>query len=298
MAHRILLQTTIPPVEDDWHIGRFGLLRDHLAGLTDASGASLFEVVARDRAPLPGSDPVLATIDQSDFDQLWLFAVDVGDGLTPEECAAIGRFRQSGRGLMVTRDHMDLGSSICSIGGVGRAHYFHSRQLDPDAQRNTIDDRDTGYILWPNYHSGANGDVQAIRPEGAVHPLLFDPESSDGILRVLPAHPHEGGIGVPSGATNARVIATGESKITGNRFNLAVAFEAGDDGGRAVAQSTFHHFCDYNWEVAAGCPSFVSEPPGDALACSPALQRAVRRYATNLALWLAGSDPARIPAAG
>jgi hypothetical protein len=298
MAHRILLQTTIPPTEDDWHIGRFALLRDHLAGLTDASGAPLFDVVARDRAPLPGPDPVLSTIDRSDFDQLWLFAVDVGDGLTTEDCAAIGRFRQGGRGLMVTRDHMDLGSSICSIGGVGQAHYFHSRQRDPDAQRHAIDDRDTDYILWPNYHSGANGDVQTIRPEGAVHPLLFDPDAADAVLRVLPAHPHEGGVGVPPGVKDARVIATGQSRITGNRFNLAVAFEAGDEGGRAVAQSTFHHFCDYNWDVAAGCPSFVSEPPGDALARSPALQRAVRRYATNVALWLAGHDPAHHPVAG
>jgi hypothetical protein len=27
---RILLQTTIAPTEDDWHIGRFGLLRDYI----------------------------------------------------------------------------------------------------------------------------------------------------------------------------------------------------------------------------------------------------------------------------
>ncbi len=27
---KILLQTTIPYTENDWHIGRFSLLRDHL----------------------------------------------------------------------------------------------------------------------------------------------------------------------------------------------------------------------------------------------------------------------------
>jgi hypothetical protein len=35
---------------------------------------------------------------------------------------------------MVTRDHMDLGSSVCMLGGVGAAHYFHSRNPDPDPE--------------------------------------------------------------------------------------------------------------------------------------------------------------------
>ena len=35
---RILLQTTIPFVEDDWHIGRFSLLAEYLSSLKDDSG--------------------------------------------------------------------------------------------------------------------------------------------------------------------------------------------------------------------------------------------------------------------
>ncbi|WP_200955588.1 hypothetical protein [Sphingomonas sp. Root241] len=31
---RILLQTTIPGIEDDWNIGRFSMLRDYLAELS------------------------------------------------------------------------------------------------------------------------------------------------------------------------------------------------------------------------------------------------------------------------
>ena len=46
---RILLQTTIPSVEDDWNIERFSLLREHLASLTDDGGNPRYEVVARDR---------------------------------------------------------------------------------------------------------------------------------------------------------------------------------------------------------------------------------------------------------
>ena len=34
----VLLQTTIPPIEDDWNINRFSLLREHLSSLTDDDG--------------------------------------------------------------------------------------------------------------------------------------------------------------------------------------------------------------------------------------------------------------------
>jgi hypothetical protein len=289
---KILLQTTIPPVEDDWHIGRFSMLRDHLAGLVDADGAPLCAVTARDRAAPGAPDPVLSTIDRSDYDQLWLFAVDVGDGLAPEDCAAIGRFRRMGRGLLVTRDHMDLGSSLCTLGGIGDAHYFHSSNPDPDPTRHTIDDRVTRAISWPNYHSGANGDYQHIAVASPPHPVLHDPDSPDGLIHFLPAHPHEGAVGAPAGDASARVIATGTSQASGRSFNIAVAFEPGAEGGPGVAQSTFHHFADYNWDPSNGCPSFVSEAPGDGIARNPDAQRSIRRYVRNLAVWLAGRSPA------
>jgi len=288
MVERILIQTTIPPIEDDWHVGRFSMLTDHLRGLTGADGAALYEVAARDRAAGPdGFDPLLANLDESDFDQLWLFAVDAGDGLTSGECAAISRFRAKGGGLMVTRDHMDLGSSVCTLGGVGKAHHFHSQNPEPDEARHKPDDIDTPEILWPNYHSGANGDFQAITPEGAVHPVLRDPEALGGVLAFLPAHPHEGAVSAPTDEPSARVIATGVSQTSGARFNLAVAFEPQPGGaGAAVAQSTFHHFCDYNWDPRAGCPSFVSEPPSDRIVTDPRGLRAAHRYVANLAAWL------------
>jgi hypothetical protein len=285
---RILLQTTIVTTADDWHVGRFSMLRDHLAGLTDAAGEPLCEVTARDRTAPGTPDPVLSTLDGSDFDELWLFAVDTGDGLDQEDCAAISRFRAKGGGLLVTRDHMDLGCSVCTLGGVGEAHFFHSKHQEPDAARHVVDDRVTTDISWPNYHSGANGDFQEIAIVEPVHPVLRDPGARDGLIRYLPAHPHEGAVGVPAGDASARVIATGTSRASGREFNIAVAFEPSAAGGPALAQSTFHHFANYNWDPEMGCPSFVSEAPGDALSQSPEAQRSVRRYVRNLALWLAG----------
>jgi hypothetical protein len=288
---RILLQTTIPPIADDWNIGRFSMLRDFLAGLADSDGVPLFAVTARDRTAPGAPDPLLSKIDRSDFDELWLFAVDEGDGLDEEDCAAISRFRKSGGGLLVARDHMDLGSSVCNLGGIGKAHFFHSKNVDPDETRHVIDDRETPQILWPNYHSGANGDFQEIEVVGKPHPLLHDPSARDGLIHYLPAHPHEGAVGAPPDDPSARVIATGTSRASGKTFNIAVAFEPSADGGPAIAQSTFHHFADYNWDIAAGSPSFVSEVPGDGLAHSPEARRSTRQYVRNLALWLAGRSP-------
>jgi hypothetical protein len=285
---RILLQTTRPTIEDDWHVGRFSMLRDMLAGLRDSDGAPMTRVTARDRDTATGPDPVLSTLDESDYDQLWLFAVDTGDGLDAEDCAAVSRFRAKGGGLMVTRDHMDLGSSVCTLGGVGAAHYFHSTNPEPDPDRHCIDDSETPTISWPNYHSGANGDFQSIEIVGELHPVLMDPEAEGGVLRYLPAHPHEGAVGAPPDDPSARVIATGKSALTGRPFNIAVAFEPSEAGGPAIAQSTFHHFADYNWDPAAGAPTFVTEPPSDVLPRTPEARRSTQLYARNLALWLAG----------
>jgi hypothetical protein len=284
---KILLQTTIVPTEDDWSIARFGRLAELLADAVGADGERLYDVTARDRGPLDAPDPVLSTLDESDFDQLWLFAVDIGDGLTPEDCAAITRFRDAGGSLMVTRDHMDLGSSICTLGGVGAAHYFHTQNRNPDPAMQVRDDPWTTMISWPNFHSGANGDYQTIDPVQPVHPVLRDPASPTGAIRHLPSHPHEGGVLAPEGS-DARVIATGRSKATGHVFNIAVAFA----DGRAIAQSTFHHFADYNWDVRAGCPSFVSEAPGDGLANNPQALADTHRYVLNLAEWLGARDRA------
>jgi len=289
---RILLQTTIPAVEDDWNIERFSMLREYLASLTDEDGDPLYDVVARNREMnANGDDAVLALLDRLAFDELWLFAVDVGNGLSPGDCAAITRFRKRGGGILCTRDHQDLGSSLCTLGGLGAAHFFHSRNPDPDDSRHARDDELTGYITWPNYHSGRNGDYQPIQPVGPVHELLRDPASSR-VVEYFAAHPHEGAVGVPDGARNARVIATGSSRTTGREFNLAVAFDRETDAdgnllGRGVAESSFHHFADYNWDPAWGAPSFVSEPPGDGMKREPRAASDVKTYVRNLAAWLA-----------
>jgi len=279
---RILLQTSIPFAADDWHVGRFALLAEELRGMRADDGRPLVELTTRNREPdADGHDRVLATIADSDFDQVWLIAVDTGGdtGISDDECRALSAFRARGGALFSTRDHQDLGASICNLGGIGAAHFFHTMQNDPDASRNTRDDPYTTNIDFPNYHSGANGDVQHVTAATPEHPVMHG-------VATLPSHPHEGGVGAPADDAHARVVVQGVSQATKRPFNIAVAFESDGTSGRGWAESTFHHFCDYNWDTSRGCPSFVSETPSNAIAENPSLLDDTRRYVHQLVRWL------------
>jgi len=288
---KVLLQTTTPRRRDDWSIDSLTLLSEHLGSL-DEDGTRI-EVVARNRETPPGDpDAVLSRLDESDFDELWLFALDTGEGLSRGDCAGIARFRERGGGILTTRDHQDLGSSLSTLGGIGRAHFFQTRNPEPDPARRRADDRGTPTITWPNYHSGRNGDFQRIRPAEPVHELLVHPKSASGVIEYFPAHPHEGAVDVPEGDAIARVIATGTSLATRRSFNLAVAFDRSIDAqgnalGRSVAESSFHHFADYNWDTSHRAPSFVTEPEGNGMKTQPQALEDIHQYVTNLAFWLA-----------
>lgn len=283
----LLLQTTIEGNPDDWDISRFSRLGGFLSQLRNHDGQLAFRVTARNRDRRGQPDTILSKLPDSGFDQLWLLATDGGDGLTPADCAGISRFRELGGRLLVARDHMDLGSSVCGLGGVGAAHHFH--RINPERKdRCRLDNLHSPGISWPNYQSGANGDFQRVKPVGHIHPVMRDRHSATGVIQYLPAHPHEGAVSAPPGDSGARVIAEGESLASGRRFNIAVAFERSDHGARAIAQSSFHHFIDYNWDTTAGCPSVVAERPGDAMARFPEALRSTHQYVSNVAFWLAG----------
>lgn len=290
----ILLQTTIPFAEDNWHIGRFSLLSNELTSMKDEAGNLVCEVTARNReTDSAGNDPVLSTLDKTDFDELWLFAIDSGDGLSVPDCQGITRFRQRGGGVMATRDHEDLGISLCTLGGIGRAHFFHTKHPEPDPSRHAPDDTETTSISWPNYHSGANGDYQTIKVTSPHEVLRRRSGSADDLIQFFPAHPHEGAVGVPENEEHAQVIATGESQVTHRPFNLMVAFDSAPDEhgntlGRGLAESSFHHFVDYNWNTDMGCPSFLEEPPGDGYKRNPQALEDIKTYVRNAAVWLAG----------
>jgi hypothetical protein len=284
---KILLQTTIEQAADDWSIERFSILADLLSETEGQQGKKLFQVTARNRENLAsGDDRILRKLDEADFDQIWLFGVDVGGGLGSEDCTAIGRFRKRGGGIFTSRDHQDLGISFCNLGGVGAANHFHSRNPEADSARLREDDTDTPTISWPNYHSGKNGDSQRVDVVSPLHPIMRNPANPSGRIEYLPAHPHEGAISVPTGEKQARVIAVGKSLKTSRPFNLTIAFDR-NGSGRAVVDSSFHHFADYNFDPRIGSPSFVNEVPGYGLMENASALEDARTYVRNIARWLA-----------
>jgi hypothetical protein len=285
MLTRILLKTTIPSVEDDWNISRFSLLARHLRALKDSSGNALYRIEARDRVENDhGDDSDLEQAAAGDFDQLWLIAADETGALTSTDVENIARFRARGGGVLLTRDHQDLGACLTRLGTLGATQYFQTANPDPDESRRCTDDTETPSITWPNFHSGSNGDLQAINAVEPLHALMQTASGSP--LQRLPAHPHEGAVGVPDTLQHAaRVVAQGRSRITGATFNLCVAVEEAGLG-RAVSDSSFHHFCDYNWDPRMGCPSFVNEPAGDGVLSTPDALNDARRYVENIAGWL------------
>lgn len=287
MAVRILLKTTIPFVEDDWHIGRFSLLTEHLSSLKGADGKRLYEVSAANRVTPQAGDSDLEAAALGAFDQVWLIATDTVDALTDGDVHNLQAMRARGGGLFVTRDHQDLGACLTRLGSIGLTQHFQSVNPEADAARHCCDDTQTPTITWPNYHSGRNGDLQLIKAVEPLHPVMR--ARAGGAIARLPAHPHEGAVGVPAAfGQRARVIATGRSKLTGNPFNLCVAIEE-RNVGRAISDSSFHHLADYNWDPRMGCPSFVDEPPGDGVLSDAHALDDVHDYVANTAAWLAGS---------
>jgi hypothetical protein len=288
---RILLQTTIPYTEDDWNVRRFSLLAAEL----EKAG---HQVTARDREPdARGNDPVLSTLSRDNYDELWLMGVDTGDGLGEDDVKGVLRFRDAGGGILTARDHADLGSCIRNLDSLGVVNHFHS--YNPESPERCVqDDLDNPALGYPNYHSGANGDYQQIDVIAPVHELLRSDRAPGGVIEFFPAHPHEGAVDVPEadGNGHARVIARGRSIQTGRTFNIAVAID-GEPGsaragsqGRAVAESTFHHFADVNWDVDKGAPSFVVDKPSDAMKKDPARLDIFKDYVRNIARWLQPSN--------
>ena len=131
-----------------------------------------------------------------------------------------------------------------------------------------------------------------------AHELLRTDRNPSGRIEWFPAHPHEGAVSAPPEYDFAQVVGRGRSTVSGRTFNLAVALDGetmadGGPAGRAVACSTFHHFADMNWDIDAGAPSFVTEPPSDEMKRDPSRLEVFKDYVRNIARWLqTGTDQA------
>ena len=217
---RILLQTTIPYAEDDWHIGRFSLLRDQLASLKDEAGHPLCSVTTRDReSDAAGNDRVLSKLDLSDFDELWLFAIVTGAGLTEADCQGITRFAARRRHHGHTRDHRPR---ISWHSGASRAHFFIRAILSrtpPRRCRRSVYDFDSG----PTTIRAPTATIKRYRPlldDDLPHERCANPYRRR--RDQVPGSPPRGSSRRPEDEEHPRHC-YGQSKVTGRPFNLVVA---------------------------------------------------------------------------
>lgn len=281
---KILFKTTVEGDKNDWCVHRFELVKETL----ENAG---FYVESRNRINDElGNDIDFKSLSQSDYDQLWIFAVEGNDGgLTQQDSLHIDAFRRHGKGCMLTRDHTNVGNTLVNIPEIGPSHHFHSVNPEPNKERQKRDDTYNMTLDWPNYHSGLNGSIQEIEITDDRHPLI---QNKGKLIHYFPTHPHEGAMSIPKGTEEfASVIAKGNSKLSGNSFDLIIAFDNhsthdNQHYGRAVVHSSFHHFADYNWDTSKGCPDFVFEPEGTEMLSTPQAQEDIRIYSVNLANWL------------
>jgi hypothetical protein len=269
------------------------------------------------------------------YDEVWLFGIESAPGISDTELRAIAEFMDSGGGLFATGDHAALGkamgaeiprvrsmrlwdstSATASLDEVSmmerRRNDTNRLGHDPGSQFDDQSD-DIPQAITPRlYHVGV-GIWEVVFP----HPLLCGPQ---GMIKVMPDHPHEGECVEPSDLTqnvvfdgvtfqeyppgtggNPRpvpeVISTSTvlaGTISGvkaptdpHSFGGICAYDGHRASiGRVSTDATWHHFININLVGDIG-----ATPPKDvgflATASGQAHLEDVQSYYRNLAVWLA-----------
>ena len=279
-APQALLLSTIATDSNDWHIGRFSLLADMIR----RAGQELDPSFSLNISDYPTSDSERQTL-QADlaagrYSQVWLIAPDMDNGPDPGFFRALETAVKAGTDLVIARDHTDLGCCLLELkdclGDVGQTQTFQRTWTNLPKDREYADP-DSAAIVTPCVVTGQNGGVQICR-QRAEHPLLNFASMIPGHL-VIPAHPHEGVI--RKVAASQTVLLSSFSITSGREQTTAIVDEA-DGRGMVIHHSTFHHFADYNLDVAAGAPDFVLDPPSTQIADSPDLLNDIKAYVRSV----------------
>ncbi len=269
------------------------------------------------------------------YDQVWLFGINGSrNAPTDSELRAISEFMDGGGGLFATGDHGDLGKALS--GEVPRARSM--RLWDDDSGRvgMTDDDRNdtnrSGHDTSTDFYDQSDDIPQPIEPRmyhqqrGIVrssfpHPLLCGP---DGVIRVMPDHPHEGECVEPTDTSQTysfdgytieeyppgtgssprplpEIIST-SSVPAGNKaaddgfekfatesqnFGGICAYDGHSAGvGRVVTDATWHHFLNVNL-VGYSSGSTSTKRQGF-LASSSGQDHLdeIKTYFRNIAVWI------------
>ncbi len=279
-APQALLLSTIATDANDWHIGRFSLLGTMLRTAGEEMDPS-FNLTISDY-PTSDADRKALQDDLSSgrYGQIWLIAPDLDNGPDAGFFRALEAAVKGGTDLVIARDHTDLGCCLLELkdclDDVGQTQTFQRTWTDLPKDREYADPA-CAAIVTPCVVTGQNGGVQICR-QRAEHPLLNFASMIPGHL-VIPAHPHEGVI--RKVAASQTVLLSSFSITSGREQTTAIVDEA-DGRGMVLHHSTFHHFADYNLDVAKGAPDFVLDPPSTQTAESPALLNDIKAYVRSV----------------
>lgn len=282
------------------------------------------------------------------YDQVWLFGISSsyagqrGGGplatLAENELRELAKFMDGGGGLFATGDHGTLGFALCSA--IPRARSMR-RWQNTSADNNTNevsmsgrrrnDTNRIGPSAGSQFNDQSDDVPQTIEPRlyrsrvfGHIrftwpHPLLCGP---NGVIRVMPDHPHEGECVVPTnlgasdnfggyaiteypgGATRPlpelvsfnRVLAGttsgGKDPTDAHRFGGICAYDGHRAGiGRVVTDATWHHFVNVNLVGADFLPPADPKSLGFlASAAGQAHFENIKAYFRNIATWISRSD--------
>ncbi|MCC7453141.1 MAG: hypothetical protein IT222_03155 [Crocinitomix sp.] len=247
----------------------------------------------------------------NDYDQIWLFGVrdnvDDVQKLSDLELPILTEWMENGGGVFATGDHADLGASLCGrVPRVSKMRKWSVAQNPPspvgldrhDTLDNghddiyTFDDEsdDIPMKISPKYYN--NIAWHPFFGKKHPHPVLC---GKDGVIDILPDHPHEGEIIAENLVVINQNLVNGNPEfpqIAGNDFRpevIARAHVKGDhtnqsdtnkgaanaktfgaigaydgyrtDVGRVVVDSTWHHWFDVN---LIGRPvAYLNTPPYD-----------------------------------
>jgi len=215
------------------------------------------------------------------YDQIWLFGVN-GRSLTLAEKKKVSEFMNAGGGVFATGDHGSLGNSLCGdLPRVRKMRRWNNSSGEvgmDDIRRN--DTNHSGHDIGTQFDDQSDDIPQTIQPklyssylggfwkETYPHPILCSP---NGILNVLPDHPHEGECIQPSnlsgnysdgtpefpGSTAPEIIAystvpAGNTASTKqatqtHSFGAICAYDGHKENiGRVTTDATWHHFVNVN----------------------------------------------------
>lgn len=260
--------------------------------------ASGFTVVAVNRTDKPR--PLIDSTLLKDYDEAWFFlaATDDDSKLSDDERAALNVWMDAGHGVLITGDHTEE----IPGNGVGKTTYkglgAPIGRLIPRA--GALREWDKPPTNLSAQFATSGGDTPTIGdPErdatpqrllitrfgGKVHPIFDD---RPRVLDRLPDHPHEGKVYAPQSSelkpydrwpvnsSAPQFIASGIDWDAGVATPCMVAWEdAKTSFGRIVADTSWHHYVDYNLKDIA-----TDDNPH---------WPKIRQLYINLAKWLAPS---------